>query len=96
MCREEHGAASSGPLRIGVNAIAVGRAPPVGWGPCCASSDWSFFWPPPSVGVSIFGVKHRNDELIRDPEALLAAYKEALKNTASDKMEKIKKVILEE
>jgi hypothetical protein len=47
-------------------------------------------------GGFFFGVKHRNDELIRDPEALLAAYKEALKTTASDKMEKIKKVILEE
>ncbi|MCK6570503.1 hypothetical protein L6V77_05245 [Myxococcota bacterium] len=48
------------------------------------------------AGGFYVGVKHRNDELVQNPEELLKAYQEALKTHASDKMEKIKKVILED
>lgn len=48
------------------------------------------------AGGFFVGVKHRNDELIKNPEEFLATYKEAMKHTAADKMDKIKKVILED
>ncbi len=48
------------------------------------------------AGGFYFGVRHRNDQLIQHPEELIKAYQEAIKNTAADKAEKIKKVLLEE
>lgn len=47
------------------------------------------------AGGVYFGISHRNDQLIQHPEELLKAYQEALKNTAVDKAEKIKKVLQE-
>jgi len=48
------------------------------------------------AGGFYVGVKHRNDELVQNPDELFKAYQEALKTHAADKMEKLKKVILED
>ena len=48
------------------------------------------------AGGFFLGAKHRNDELLKNPEAYLEAYKEAFKDKAADKMDKIKKVLLED